>query len=69
VKDTITGMMLVLAMVAFFATAGALVEWWDSTWREAVSPVRSQIYSARIGPSPCLSGSYWWWRSAGCRVI
>src|SRR6476619_3409653 len=29
---------------------------WDSTWRIAVEPTRASIYSARIGPSRCLSG-------------
>jgi len=69
VKDTITGMMLILAMIAFFATSVALVVWWDSTWRIAVEPVRSQAYTAKLGHSHCLTRSYWWWRSAGCRLI
>jgi hypothetical protein len=35
-KDAIKGTMLVLAMIAFFATSAALVVWRDSTWRIAV---------------------------------
>jgi hypothetical protein len=69
VKDTITGMMLVLAMVLFFATCAALVEWWDTTWRIAIEPVRSEVYAARMAPSPCLLHSWWWWRESGCRLI
>jgi hypothetical protein len=67
--DVLTGVTLVAAFLGFFALCVMLVEWWDSTWREAVSPVRSQVYSARIGQSPCLYRSWWWWQSAGCRVI
>jgi hypothetical protein len=67
--DVLTGFAVIAAMVLFFATAGALVEWWDTTWRIAVEPVRSEVYAARIH-SPCLLHSWWWWwRSAGCRLI
>jgi hypothetical protein len=66
--DVLTGFAVIAAMVLFFATAGALVEWWDTTWRIAVDPVRSEVYAARIH-SPCLLHSWWWWRSAGCRMI
>jgi hypothetical protein len=66
--DMLKGLALVAAFVGFLSTCAALIAWWDSTWREAVSPVRIEVYSARLGHSPCLFGSWWWWRSAGCRV-
>ena len=68
-KDTITGMMLIAAMVLCFAITIAWISIWELDMAASVDPVRSQIYAARIGQSPCLLHSYWWWRSAGCRVI
>ena len=67
--DVLSKFVLIASMVIFFATAAALVEWWDTTWRIAVDPIRSEVYRARLSPSRCLTGSYWWWRSAGCQVI
>jgi hypothetical protein len=52
--DVLAGFTILAAMVLFFATAAALVEWWDTTRREAVNPIRSQNYNARLGQSPCL---------------
>ena len=57
--DMLTGFGVIAAMVLFFATAAALVEWWDTTWREAVSPIRDEVYAARIH-SLCLLHSWWW---------
>ena len=37
----------------------------DWTWRVAVEPVRSEVYGARMSPSPCFYRSWWWWRSSG----
>jgi hypothetical protein len=56
--------VLLAAMVASFASNAALIARWETTWREAVNPVRSQVYSARIGHSHCLLRSWWWWQSA-----
>jgi hypothetical protein len=67
--DVLTGVMLVAAFLGFFALCAMLVEWWDSTWRVAVEPVRSEVYGARMSPSPCAYRSWWWWQSAGCRLI
>jgi hypothetical protein len=64
--DALTGVMLVATLLGFFGLCIMLVEWWDSTWKVAVEPVRSQVYSARMSPSPCFYRS--WWRSSGCRV-
>jgi hypothetical protein len=64
----LTGVTLIATFVGFFATCAMLVEWWDSTWQVAVEPVRAEIYSARMSPSPCFYRSWWWWRSVGCRV-
>jgi hypothetical protein len=67
--DTLKAVTLVAAFIGFLATCAALVEWWDTTWRIAVSPIRAEVYSARIAPSPCLLHSWWWWRESGCRLI
>jgi hypothetical protein len=66
--DTLKAVALVGTFIAFLATCTALVEWWDTTWRIAVEPVRSEVYAARI-LSPCLLHSWWWWRESGCRLI
>jgi hypothetical protein len=67
--DVLTGVTLVAAFLSFFALCAMLVEWSDSTWRVAVEPVRSEVFSARMSPSPCFYRPWWWWQSAGCRVI
>ena len=67
--DVLTGFAVIASMVLFFATVAALVEWWDTTWRIAIEPVRSEVYAARMSPSPCLLHSWWWWRESGCRLI
>jgi anti-sigma factor ChrR (cupin superfamily) len=41
--DVLAGFAVIAAMVLFFATAVARVEWWDTTWRIAVNPVRSEV--------------------------
>ena len=62
---SLTGVTLVAPFLGFFALCAMLVEWWNSTWRVAVEPVRSEVYGARMIPSPCFHRS---WRSSGCRV-
>jgi hypothetical protein len=52
--DVLTGVALVASFFAFFAACVMLVQWWNATWRVAVDPIRVEIYSARIGQSPCL---------------
>ena len=64
VKDTITGMMLVFAMILFFATSAALVVLVGFHMADRGPTVRSQAYTAKLGHSHCLTHSYWWWRSA-----
>jgi hypothetical protein len=44
--DVLTGIAVLLALALFFAVTIGLVHLWDATWREAVEPVRSQVYSA-----------------------
>ena len=63
--QSLTGVTLVAAFLGFFALCAMLVEWWNSTWRVAVEPVRSEVYGARMIPSPCFYRSWWWWRSSG----
>jgi hypothetical protein len=67
--DVLTGIAILTALALFFAVTVSLVRLWDSTWREAVEPVRSEVYSTRLGHSPCTLNSWWWWRDAGCRVL
>jgi hypothetical protein len=54
--DTLKGIALVATFVGFLVTCAALVSLWDTTWREAVSPVRMQVYSPRpiLDNSACL---------------
>jgi len=54
-KDTITGTMLVLMMLAFFAICATWICIWDSTRQAAIEPTLGAIYKARIGPSDCLA--------------
>ena len=36
------------AMVAFFTIGAAWIQLWDNTWKIAIDPVRSQVYSAKM---------------------
>jgi hypothetical protein len=56
--DRLKGAALVCTFLGFLATCAALVSWWDTTWRIAVEPTRASVYSALIGPSPCLRSSW-----------
>jgi hypothetical protein len=56
--DVLTGVTLVAAFLGFFALCAMLVEWWNSTWRVAVEPVRSEVYGARMIPSFALLLSF-----------
>jgi hypothetical protein len=44
------------------------VSLWDNVWRVSVEPTKVSIYSARIGPSHCLSHSWSWWWTEGCKL-
>jgi hypothetical protein len=67
--DKLKGMALIASFIAVLATIAMAVEWWDTTWRIAVGPVRSEVLRSQMPPSPCTYGSWWWWREAGCRLI
>ena len=41
--DMLKGVALVAVFIGFLATCAALVEWWDTTWRIAVEPIRSKV--------------------------
>ena len=62
------GSALVAAFIGFLTIFAMWVSLWDSVWRVSVEPVRSQAYIARIGPSHCLSRSWSWWWTEGCRL-
>jgi hypothetical protein len=53
-KDTITGTMLILAMIAFFAASAALVAGGTRHGGSRFIQFVPEAYSARIGPSSCL---------------
>jgi hypothetical protein len=67
--DTIKGPALIAAFVGFLTIFAMWVSLWDQTWRIAVEPTKASIYSARLGPSHCLSHSWSWWWTEGCRLI
>jgi hypothetical protein len=67
--DKLKGMALIATFIAMLVTFAMAVQWWDTTWRIAVSPVRSEVLRSQMPPSPCTYGSWWWWREAGCRMI
>jgi hypothetical protein len=52
--DVLTGIALIATSLGFFALCAMLVQWWDSTWKVADEPVRSQVYIAQMSPSPCF---------------
>ena len=49
-KDVITGLMLIAAMVTVFTITIAWVGIWDSTWQVSIEPTRASMYAARLGP-------------------
>jgi len=61
------GSALVAAFIGFLATCAALIAWWDSAWQEAMSPYH-QVRSISRPPYIFGEPTWWWWRSAGCRV-
>ena len=71
--DTLKGAALIATFFGFLAMCAALVHWHDKTWKIAVGPTRTNVYSAQISRaldhSACLRSSFWWWRLAGCRLI
>jgi hypothetical protein len=71
--DTLKGAALIATFFGFLAMCAALVHWHDKTWKIAVEPTRTNVYSAQISRaldhSACLRSSFWWWRLAGCRLI
>ncbi len=70
--DTIKGLALIGTFIGVLTIFAMWIHIWDSTWRAAVEPVRGAIYETRLnrlGPSPCLSKSWSWWWTAGCRLI
>ena len=66
--DVLGGLAFLAAIVLLFVTRAMLASWWDTTWRLAVNPVRSEVYSARrsiaLPVALMVVG-----RSAGCRLI
>ena len=69
IRDILAKLALIGCMVLCFGIILAWIGLWESTWRIAVEPARSAAYTARIGASPCLLRSFWWWRELGCRLI
>jgi hypothetical protein len=63
------GVALVVTCIAVLATFVVCVDMWETTWRAAVEPIRANIYNARLGPSHCLSKSWSWWWTEGCKLI
>jgi hypothetical protein len=71
--DKLKGVALIATFLGVLAVFATWVMLWDSVWRTAVEPTRVNIYSAQMSRaldhSACLRSSFWWWRSAGCRLI
>jgi hypothetical protein len=66
--DTIKGLALIATFIGVLTVFAMWVSLWENVWRVSVEPTRASIYSARIGPSPCMLKSWSWWWTAKCKV-
>ena len=66
--DTLKAVALVFTFLAVLATFALWVGMWETTWRAAVEPIRASIYSAHLAPSHCMSRSWSWWWTEGCKL-
>jgi hypothetical protein len=67
--DILKGAGMVTIWLMLIGIVWLAVVWWDVTWKVAIEPTRASIYRARPGPSHCLSKSWSWWWTEGCKLI
>ena len=69
--DMLKGVALIGTFIGVLIIFAMWVSLWENVWQASVEPVRGAIYDTRLNrlaPSHCLSHSWSWWWTEGCKL-
>ena len=69
--DMLKSVALIATFIGVLIIFAMWVSLWENVWQASVEPTRGAIYDTRLNrlaPSHCLSHSWSWWWTEGCKL-